>query len=136
MFCSRGLLAIQRGAIIIENRSFYVKNRPSDSCMPSPLAPEPIRVQPCVWCLFWTNRNCMTVTSIFLSFASSNYRDKSLYRRYNAVHGNIYLHIGTIESFVWSSTNEISMFLILKTNIFLFSIRVSLLTKGTCAFLV
>ena len=22
------------------------------SCMPTPLAPDPIRVQPCVWCLF------------------------------------------------------------------------------------
>ena len=27
------------------------------SCMPSPSAPDPIRVQPCVCCLFWTNRN-------------------------------------------------------------------------------
>ena len=42
------------------------------SCMPSPLAPDPIRVQPCVWCLFWTNRNCMAVTSIFLSISLSN----------------------------------------------------------------
>ena len=25
--------------------------------MPSPLAPHPIRVQPCVWYQFWTNRN-------------------------------------------------------------------------------
>ena len=27
------------------------------SCMPSPLALDPIRVQSCVWCLFWTKRN-------------------------------------------------------------------------------
>ena len=37
------------------------------SCMPSPLAPDPIRVQSCVCCLFWTNRNCMPVTSFYLS---------------------------------------------------------------------
>ena len=37
-----------------------------------PLAPDPIRVQSCVWCLFWTNRNCMAVTSIFLSSSLSN----------------------------------------------------------------
>ena len=41
-------------------------------CMPSLLAPDPIRVQSCVWCIFWTNRNCMAVTSIFLSISSSN----------------------------------------------------------------
>ena len=40
--------------------------------MPSPLAPDPIRVQPCVWCLFWTNSNCVEVTSIFLSSSLSN----------------------------------------------------------------
>ena len=34
-------------------------------CMPSPLAPDPIRVQSCVCYLFWTKRNCMTV--IYLS---------------------------------------------------------------------
>ena len=42
------------------------------SCMPSPLAPDPIRVQSCVCCLFWTNRNCMASTSIFLSISLSN----------------------------------------------------------------
>ena len=42
--------------------------------MPSPLAPDPIRVQSCVCCLFWTNRNCMAVTSICLSSALSNKR--------------------------------------------------------------
>ena len=36
------------------------------SCMLCPLAPDPIRVQS-YGCLFWTNRNCMAVTSIFLS---------------------------------------------------------------------
>ncbi len=39
--------------------------------MPSPLAPDPIRVQPCVCCLFWTNRNSIGVTSIFVSISSS-----------------------------------------------------------------
>ena len=38
----------------------------------SPLASDPIRVQPCVCCLFWTNRNSMAVTSIFLSISLSN----------------------------------------------------------------
>ena len=44
------------------------------SCMPSPLAPDPIRVQPCVWCLLLTNKNCIAVTSISLalSISSSN----------------------------------------------------------------
>ena len=37
--------------------------------MPSPVALDPIRVQSCVWCLFWTNRDCMAVTSIFLSIS-------------------------------------------------------------------
>ena len=35
--------------------------------MPIPLAPDPIRVQSCVWSLFITNRNCMTVASIIPS---------------------------------------------------------------------
>ena len=43
------------------------------SCMPSPLARDPIRVQSCVCCLFWTNRNCMAVTSIFLSISLYNH---------------------------------------------------------------
>ena len=37
-----------------------------------PLAPNPNRVQTCVCCLFWTNRNCMAVSWIFLSIALSN----------------------------------------------------------------
>ena len=32
------------------------------SFLPIPLAPDPIRVQTCVCCLFWTNRDCMAVT--------------------------------------------------------------------------
>ena len=40
------------------------------SCMPSPLAPAPIRVQSCVCCLFWTNRNS---TPVNLSFYLSHY---------------------------------------------------------------
>ena len=36
-------------------------------CIPSPLAPYPIRVQSCVCCLFWANRNNMAIISIFLS---------------------------------------------------------------------
>jgi len=39
------------------------------TCMPSPLAPDPIRVQPCDCCLFWTNN--MAVTSIFLEIFTS-----------------------------------------------------------------
>ena len=35
--------------------------------MPRPLVPDPIRVQSCVCCLFWTNKNSMAATSIFLS---------------------------------------------------------------------
>ena len=38
----------------------------------SPLAPDSIRVQLCVCFRFWTNRNSMTVTSIFLSISLSN----------------------------------------------------------------
>ena len=40
-----------------------------------PLTPDPIRVQSCVWCLFWTKRNCMSLSSIFLSISSLNYRE-------------------------------------------------------------
>ena len=47
--------------------------KPVHSCMPSPLAPHPIRVQSCVCCLFWTNRNSMAGTSIFLSISLSNH---------------------------------------------------------------
>ena len=50
----------------------YTHVSANHSCMPSPLAPDLIRVQSCVCCLFWTNRNCLAVTSIFLSISLSN----------------------------------------------------------------
>ena len=43
------------------------------SCMPCPLAPDPIRVQSCVCCLFWSNRNSMAVRRLHLSFHLSHY---------------------------------------------------------------
>ena len=49
---------------------------------PSLLASDPIRVQSCVWCLFWTNRNIMAVISIFLSISLSNQSYESFNRRY------------------------------------------------------
>ena len=39
----------------------YVVRMLYHSCMPSPWAPDPIRDQSCVCCLFWTNRNSMAV---------------------------------------------------------------------------
>ena len=42
------------------------------SCMPSPLAPDPIRVQPCVWCLFWTNRK-LHCGNIYLAYPKQSY---------------------------------------------------------------
>ena len=42
------------------------------TCMPITLASDPIRVQSCVYCLFWTNRDCMAVTSFILSISLSN----------------------------------------------------------------
>jgi len=62
------------GSGIVYSVNLYNKTH---SCMPSPLAPDPIRVQSCVWCLFWTNRNSMAGTSIFLSISSSNQSYKS-----------------------------------------------------------
>ena len=50
--------------------------------MPSPLAPDPIRVQSCVCCLYWTNRNSKGVTSIFLSSSLSNQNYESFNQRY------------------------------------------------------
>ena len=41
--------------LTIVNKKCHIES--SHSCMPSPLAPDPIRVQSCVCCLFWTNRN-------------------------------------------------------------------------------
>ena len=51
-----------------------------------PLAPDPIRVQSCVWCLLWTNRNSIAVTSILLSISLYNLSYKSFVNR------NIYLY--------------------------------------------
>ena len=51
------------------------------SCMPSPLAPDPIRVQSCLCCsLYWTNN--MAITSIFLSISLSYQSYESFNRRY------------------------------------------------------
>ena len=36
--------------------TFLLRYLGHHSSMPSPLAPDPIRVQPCVWCLFWTKK--------------------------------------------------------------------------------
>ena len=38
-------------------------------CIPSPLAPGPIRGQSYLFCLFWTIRNTMALTYIFLSIS-------------------------------------------------------------------
>ena len=48
----------------------------------STLAPEPIRAQTCVCCLFWTNKNIMAVTSIFLSISLSIRDNEPFNRRY------------------------------------------------------
>ena len=66
----------------IRNGKYRTKNKTTHSCMPSPLAPDPIRVQSCVCCLFWTTRNSMAVTSIFLSISLSNQSYQSFNRRY------------------------------------------------------
>ena len=54
----------------------------SHSCMPSPLAPDPIRVQTCVCCLFLTNKNSLALTSNFLSISLSNQSCESSNQRY------------------------------------------------------
>ena len=56
----------------------------SHSSMPRPLAPDPIKVLPCVWFLFRTNRNCIAVTYPSIYLAHYPIWDKSLYRRYNS----------------------------------------------------
>ena len=61
--------------------TFCILGFPLSLFMLSPLAPDLIRVQSCVCCLFWTNRNSMAVTSIFLSISLSNQSYESLYRR-------------------------------------------------------
>ena len=44
------------GAVIAhkksENNQYSQRTNYHHSCMSSPLVPDPIRVQPCVWCLF------------------------------------------------------------------------------------
>ena len=63
-------------------------------CMPNPLAPDPIRVQSYVWCLFYSILNQQKLhCGNILSFYLSHYpiRDKSLYRRYT-VNGNVYFY--------------------------------------------
>ena len=40
-----------------------------------PLTPDPIRVQSCVCCLFWTNKNSMAVISFYLSHSHYPIRD-------------------------------------------------------------
>ena len=78
-------------------------------CIPSLLAPDPIRVQSCFCCLFWTNRNSMAGTSIFLSISLSNHS----YESPLSVNGNIYfywnysgrlVYNNTFESFIWLIT--------------------------------
>ena len=54
----------------------------SHSCMPSPLPPDPIRVQTCVCCLFLTNRNSLALTSNFKSISLSNQSCESSNQRY------------------------------------------------------
>ena len=54
-------------------------------CMPRPLAPDPIRVQSCVCCFFWTNRNSMVVTSIFLSISLYNQKYESFNQHYQEI---------------------------------------------------
>ena len=46
---------------------FFFLGSTYHSCMPSPLGPHPTRVQSCVCCIFWTNRNSLAVTSFYLS---------------------------------------------------------------------
>ena len=57
----------------------------------SPLATDPIRVQSCVCCLFWTNRNSLAVTSIFLSISLSN-QNYEFFQSALSVNGNIYFY--------------------------------------------
>ena len=60
----------------------YKKMKNTHSCILSPLAPDPIRVQSCVWCLFWTYRISLAVKSFFLSISLSNQSYESCNRRY------------------------------------------------------
>ena len=62
------------------------------SSMPSPLAPDPIRVQSCVCCLFWTKRNSMAVISIFLSLSLIIQSELWIILSALSVNGNIYFN--------------------------------------------
>ena len=66
---NRALTSLHGNQLKLHLKSLY------HSCMPSPLVPDPIRVQSCDWCLFWTNRN------FYLSHHHL-IRDESLNRRY------------------------------------------------------
>ena len=63
------LLNLNSSLIFINTSVIKLLNH---TCLPIPLAPDPIRVQSCVCCLLLTNRNSMAVTSIFLSISLSN----------------------------------------------------------------
>ena len=65
-------LGLNVSIVYIQEQQFTHIHR--HSCTPSSLAPDPIMVQLCVCCLFWTNRNCMAVACIFLSISLSNKR--------------------------------------------------------------
>ena len=54
------------------NKEYTMHKDKHHTCLPIPLAPQLIRVKSCVWCLFWTNRSCMAVTSILLYISLSN----------------------------------------------------------------
>ena len=65
----------------MQKKEILTRESDTHSCMPSLLASDPIRVQSYVCCLFWTNRNSMAVTSIFLSISLSNQKYESFNRR-------------------------------------------------------
>ena len=74
---NRALTSLHGDQLKLHLKSLY------HSCLPSPLVPDPIRVQSCVWYLFWTNRN------FYLSHHPI--RDESLNRHYT-LNGHIYFH--------------------------------------------
>ena len=78
------------------------------SSMSSSLAADLIRIQSCVCCLFWTNRNSMAVTSIFLSISLSidpiRVMNPSSYQKME-----IFTSTETIV-FLWSNLNKITIF--------------------------
>ena len=72
------------------------------SFMPSPLAPDPIRVQSCVCCLCWTSGNSMAVTSIFLSISFIQL-ELWIFLSALSVHGNTYFYWNYRE---WNPVSE------------------------------